>query len=77
MQKPLFLAQSRAEGTSEASVLCLAATAEPGRADDLASAVLARAATSGVPGGTVVLALDGTVDADYLGALYSLQERLT
>lgn len=76
MQKPLFLAQSRAEGTSEASVLCLAATAEVGRADEVTSAVLARAATSGVPGGTVVLALDGAVDADCLEALCSLQERL-
>ena len=76
MQKPLFLARSRAEGTSEASVLCLAATAEPGRADDVTSAVLARAATSAVPGGTVVLALDGAVDADCLGPLCSLQERL-
>lgn len=75
MRKPLFLVQSRAEGTSEASVLCLAATAEPGRADDVTSAVLARA-TSGVPGGTVVLALDGAVDADCLEALCSLQERL-
>ena len=76
MRKPLFLVQSRAEGTSEASVLCLAATAEPGRTDDVTSAVLARAATSGVPGGTVVLALDGAVDADCLEALCSLQERL-
>jgi hypothetical protein len=76
VRKPLFLVQSRAEGTSEASVLCLAATAEPSRADDVTSAVLARAATSGAPGGTVVLALDGTVDADCLEALCSLQERL-
>jgi hypothetical protein len=76
VQKPLFLAQSRAEGPSEASVLCLAATAEVGRADDVTNAVLARAATSRVPGGTVVLALDGTVDADCLEALCSLQERL-
>lgn len=76
MRKPLFLAQSRAEDTSEASVLCLAATAEPGRADDVTSAVLARAATSEVSRGTVVLALDGAVDTDCLEALCSLQERL-
>jgi hypothetical protein len=76
VRKSLFLAQSRAEGTSEASVLCLAATAERGRADAVTSAVFARAATSEVPGGTVVLALDGAVDADCLEALRSLQERL-
>lgn len=76
MRKSLFLAQSRTEDTSEASVLCLAATAEPGRADDVTSAVLARAATAEVLGGTVVLALDGAVDTDCLEALCSLQERL-
>ena len=76
MRNPLFLARSRAEGTSEASVLCLAATAEPGRADDVTSAVLARAGTLGVRGGTVVLALDGAIEPDCLEALCSLQERL-
>ena len=76
MRKPAFLVQSRAEGSSEASVLCLAATTEPGRADDVTGAVLARAATSGIRGGTVVLALDGAVDADCLEALCSLQDRL-
>ena len=76
MRKPLFLAPSRPEGTSEAVVLCLAVTVRPSQTDDTTSTVLARAAESGARAGTVVLVLDGAVDIGCLEALCSLQERL-
>ena len=76
VRKPQFLALSRTEGAPEGFVLCLAATVEPGQADDLTSTVLARAAECRAWGGTVVLALDGAVDAGCLEALCCLQEGL-
>jgi len=80
VRKPQFRARSRAEGIPEAFVLCLAATVGPGQADDVASTVLARAAECAAErrarAGTVVLALDGAVDADCLEALCCLQEGL-
>jgi hypothetical protein len=76
VRKPRFLAPSTAAGTSEALVLCLAATVQRGQTDDVTSTVLARAAESGAREGTVVLALDGAVDAECLQSLCSLQDRL-
>jgi hypothetical protein len=76
VRNPLFPPLSREESVSQASVLCLAATVEPGQAGDVTSTVLARVTSAGERGSTVVLALDGAVDADCLQALCSLQERL-
>ncbi len=75
MRSPRFLPPPGA-ASPKAPVLCLAATLQPGQASDLSGAVLARLAESGYGAETVVLALDGDIDADRLKAVCSLHECL-
>jgi hypothetical protein len=71
-----FLPLSRAKARAEASVLCMAVTVQPSEAGDLRSAVLARLAESGRDTGTLVLAIDGDIDASCLQTVCALHEGL-
>ncbi len=76
MRSSRFLPPPRGAAGTGAPVLCLAATCTADRASELSGAVLARLARSGHRAQTVVLALDGDIDAGCLRAMRALDECL-
>jgi hypothetical protein len=76
VRRTRFLPVARAKARRQTSVVCLAATVTPGKAEELSNAVLARLAGSGPDAGTVVLALDGDIDSGCLQTVCTLHEGL-
>ncbi|MGH3282587.1 MAG: hypothetical protein ACRDNW_26115 [Trebonia sp.] len=76
MRTTRFLPLARAKASAEASVLCMAVTVQASEAGDLSSAVLARLAESGRDTGTLVLAIDGDIDASCLQTVCALHAGL-